>query len=147
MRLNFRSPTVDLAEALKVVKPEPGVALETKYSPGLDTESNMTSVWQCMGELRFVMVVRTRELRDAALTGDRTFAAGAWEGEVLVFELASHKLLGGFPLGGTNHGSVKTADGRDTQNLSADLMLATRGNLNASVRKFIPGVADRDQAN
>lgn len=147
MRLDHRSPTVDLADALHVVKPSAGAKVDTKYSSGADSEVEMKSVWQLMGELRYVLVVRSRGLREAQQAGAKTFVGGAWEGEVLVFELASRKYLGGFLLRGTNHSTVQTRDGRDTQNLAADLYLATRGNLDAKLRELIPGVGERDTAN
>lgn len=147
LRLNHRSPTVDLAAALALTKPESGVELEPSYSPGLDVESNMTSAWQRLGALRYVLVVRARSQRDATLTGERGFIAGAWEGEVLVFEVPSKQLRGGFTLAGSNHASVKTAAGRDRENLAADLSLATRGTLNGRVRQLFPSVAPNDELN
>lgn len=147
LRVNNRSPSVDLAEALGAVKSEPGAKLDTSYKPGLEVESNMNSVWQRMGELKFVMVVRTLNLKDAELAGNKTFFTGTWKGEVLVFELPDKKLLGGFTVEGINHANVKTTVGRDRENLAADLKLTTRGNLVAGIRRLIPGVGPKDEPN
>lgn len=147
LRINNRSPNVDLAEALGAVKPEPGAKLDTSYQPGLEVENNMNSVWQRMGELRFVLVVRTLNLKDAELAGNKTFFTGTWKGEILVFELADKKLLGGFTVDGINHANVKTTVGRDRENLAADLKLTTRGNLVARIRKLIPGAGPKDEPN
>lgn len=147
LRINNRSPNVDLAQALGLVKQEPGTKLETAYNPGLDVESNMNSVWQRMGELRFVLVVRTLNLKDAELAGNKTFFTGTWKGEILVFELADKKLLGGFTVDGINHANVKTTVGRDRENLAADLKLTTRGNMVARIRELFPGVGPKDEPN
>ena len=147
VRLNHRSPTVDLAAKLNLTKPEPDARLDASYALGLDSEDAQKSVFQRMGTLKYVLVVRTRGQHDAQVAGGNTFIGGAWEGEVLVFELASKHLLGGFALAGDNHGTVQTRDGRDTQNLAADLTLATRGNLNARLRQVLPAVGANDELN
>jgi len=147
LRINNRSPSVDLASVLGLVKPEPETKLETAYDTGLDAESNMNSVWQRMGELRFVLVVRTINLKDAELAGNKTFFTGTWKGEILVFELADKKLLGGFIVEGINHANVQTSIGSYRENLSADLKLTTRGNLVAKIRELIPGAGPKDEPN
>lgn len=144
VRLNHRSPTVDVATALNLVQPVAPERLDARYDPSCDAES---PDWQLLGEARYVLVVRTSEARDARLLGDRTFAEGSWRGEVLVYELRSKRLLGGFPLSGGNHAWVQTRLGRDQQNLNADLQLAARGNLNEALRQHFPSVGRGDEAN
>lgn len=147
IRLNNRSPAVDLAHALQIVKQEPETKLEASYDVGLNAESNMNSVWQRMGELKYVLVVRTLELKTPELAGDKTFVAGNWKGEILLFELAGKKLLGGFIVEAINHATVETRTGRDQENLAADLKLTARGNLVAAIRKLVPGVGKSDEPN
>jgi hypothetical protein len=48
---------------------------------------------------------------------------------------------------GGNHAWVQTRLGRDQQNLSADLKLAARGNLNVELRKHFPSEGPNDEAN
>jgi hypothetical protein len=147
VRLNHRSPTVDAATALGLIKAEAGAALDTEYSAGVENDDNMTEVWKRLGTLRYVLVVRSRAHRDAEMVGEKTFKGGTWNGEVLVFDLASRQLLGGFPLEGSSHLTVKTTEGRAPENLAADLKLATRGNFNARLREVFSSVGPNDELN
>jgi len=147
VRLNHRSPTVDAATALGLLKPEPGAALDAEYSAGVESEDNMAEVWKRLGTLRYVLVVRSRAQKAAELVGEKTFKGGSWDGEVLVFDLETRQRLGGFLLQGGNHLTVRTVDGRDQENLAADLKLATRGNFNARLREMFPSVGPNDELN
>ncbi len=144
VRLNHRSPAVDVATTLNLVKPVAAELLDAKYDPSCGPES---PDWQLMAETRYVLVVRTKASKSAVMTGEKTFEGGSWQGEILVFELASRKLLGGFTVSGGNHATVGTRLGRDIQNLRADLQLASRGNLEADLRKHFPSVASGDVPN
>lgn len=144
VRLDDRSPSVDVATALNLVKPAAAETLDAKYDPSCGLES---PDWQRLGETRYVLVVRTSEIKAAKMMGEKKFEPGSWLGEILVFELRSKKLLGGFPVTGGNHAWVKTALGRNQQNLNADLKLAARGNLNAEMRRHFPSVGPSDEAN
>ncbi len=144
VRLDQRSPAVDVATSLNLVKPPAAEPPDVKYDPSCSSES---PDWQRLAETRYVLVVRTSEVKDAKMVGEKTFEPGSWLGEILVFELRSKKLLGGFFLTGGNHAWVKTALGRDQQNLNADLQLAARGNLNAELRRHFPSVGPGDEAN
>ena len=57
VRLNHRSPTVDLAAKLNLTKPEPGAHLDASYELGLDSEDEQKSVFLRMGQLKYVLVV------------------------------------------------------------------------------------------
>ena len=81
------------------------------------------------------------------MVGEKTFKGAAWNGEVLVFDLESRQLLGGFPLQGGSHLTVKTTEGRNQENLAADLNLATRGNFNARLREVFSSVGPSDELN
>ena len=94
VRLNQRSPSVDVATTLNLVKPVPAESLDVKYDPSCGIES---TDWQRLAEMRYVLVVRTSEVKAAKMIGEKKFEPGSWLGEVLVFELRSKKLLGGFP--------------------------------------------------
>ena len=144
VRLNQRSPAVDVATALSLVKPAPADSLDATYDPSCGPES---TDWKQMAETRFVLVVRTSEIKAAKMVGEKTFQPGSWLGEVLVFELRSKKLLGGFVVTGGNHAWVQSRLGRDQQNLNADLKLAARGNLNVELRKHFPSEGPNDEAN
>jgi len=144
VRLNQRSPAVDVATALNIVKSAPADSLDAMYDPSCGPES---TDWKQMAETRYVLVVRTSEIKAAKMVGEKTFEPGSWLGEVLVFELRSKKLLGGFIVTGGNHAWVQTRLGRDQQNLNADLKLAARGNLNVELRKHFPSVGPNDEAN
>ena len=144
VRLNQRSPSVDVATALNLVKPAAAELLDQGYDPSCGAES---TDWQLMAEARYALVVRTSESKEAKMVSSKTFEGGSWLGEILVFELRSKKFLGGFVLSGGNHAWVKTRPGRDQENLNADLKLAARGNLNAEMRKHFPSVGPNDEAN
>lgn len=144
VRLNQRSPAADVANVLNLVKPVAADLLDAKYDPSCGPES---PDWQRMAETRYVLVVRTTEAKEAKMTGAKTFEAGSWVGEILVFELRSKKFLGGFTVTGGNHAWLKTSLGRDQQNLNADLQLAARGNLTAELRKHFPSVGPSEEAN
>ncbi len=144
IRLNHRSPAVDVATALGAVEPVSDDQLEANYDPACGPDS---SDWQLMGEARYALVVRTRAVIDAAMTGEKTFKGGQWVGEVMLFGLADRKFIGGFAVTGGSHAFVQTRLGRDLQNLNADLALAARGNLNAELRKYFSTVGPNDEAN
>ena len=147
LRLNHRSPTVDLAAALKQVKPIDAKLTDERYSTGLDSESNLESVYTRLGQLKYVMVIRAKGMTRPEVASAKTYVGGTWSGEVLVFELQSRRLLGGFELTGSSHLTVNPRGGEVQANLNADLALATRGNLNVATRRFISSVGPSDEAN
>ena len=144
VRVNQRSPTVDAANALGLVKAEPSATLDTSYDPACPDDS---VDWLTLGNLKYLLVVRSNQMKAARMTGEKTFEGGGWTGEVLVFDVESKALLGSFALVGSHHAVVGTRLGRDEQNLAADRALATRGNFNAELRKRIPSVGEHDEIN
>ena len=95
VRLNQRSPSVDVATALNLVKPAAAELLDQGYDPSCGAES---TDWQLMAEARYALVVQTSESKEAKMVSSKTFEGGSWLGEILVFELRSKKFLGGFVL-------------------------------------------------
>lgn len=144
LRVNLRSPATDVAHALGFVRAVEAAQLDERYDPACPDDS---PDWQRLAELKYLLIVRTLSAKAAELTGHDTFKKGAWMGEVLVYDFASQRLLGGFPLTGSHHSRVQTTLGRDEQNLAADLLLAVRGNFNAELRKYIPAVGAHGEIN
>ncbi len=144
VRINQRSPTVDVAAALGVTRAGDAGVLDTGYNPACPEDS---PDWQRLGALEYVLVARSFDHEGAKLVGDHKFQGGGWAGDVLVFDFATKQLLGGFPLAATHHAVVGTRLGRDEQNLAADLALAARGNLDAALRQWIPAVGEHDEIN
>ena len=64
VRLSHRSPAVDIATTLNIVNHVDESLIDPQYDPACPAES---PDWQRMGELKYVMVVRTQHLKDASL--------------------------------------------------------------------------------
>lgn len=92
--------------------------------------------------LQYVLVIRTLQYVAPELSLEtKKFASGVYRAEVLVFELASGELLGGFPVSAKNEDSVMLLDGdadhrkRLISNLEATVFSAIR----EATRAAIPG--------
>jgi hypothetical protein len=144
LRLNWRSPAVDVANVLGLTKAEPGVELDTAYDPSCGEESED---WQRLASVKYLFVVRTTLFREAQMTGAQTFSPGVWEGDVSVFDFDSKGYQGGFALQARNQESVRTRLGRDDANLKADLHLGARSTLDDTLRKVIPTWESGDSVN
>lgn len=66
--------------------------------------------------LRFVLVIRGREFRAPQVeTGERKFVSGFYRAEVLTFDLATGKSLGGFEVSARNDEDLTVVSGEDRE--------------------------------
>ena len=144
IRADKRSPSVDVATVLHLVKTGATEPLDAKYEPNIGPDS---FEWKHMAETRYVLVVRTVAVKDPVLGGAKKFEPGLWLGELLVFELRSQKLLGGFTLTARNSPRVESRTGDVLRNLKSDLTMAVWGNVTAGLRKHFPSVGPNDEQN
>lgn len=98
--------------------------------------------------LRFILVIRAKELvPPRAAVGATTFTRGHFIGDVVVFDVATGKMLGGFPVSAQNADDVTIVSGENQQqrllrNLEGAIYYALRGGL----RKAFPGSVPRRPA-
>jgi hypothetical protein len=92
--------------------------------------------------LEYVLVIRKIEFTPPLLSLEtKKFASGVYRAEVLVFELRSGTLLGGYLVEATNEASVMLLDGDadHTKRLLSNLESTVFSALREATRKAIPG--------
>lgn len=102
-----------------------------------------TSYLEACGRVKYALVIVTREyLRPMLQLETKQFASGKYRADVLVFEIASAQLLGGFIVTATNDARVSLLDGdqNHVQRLIGNLESTTFDALRAEAKKSIPGV-------
>lgn len=97
---------------------------------------------QDCARLRYVLIIRQRAYEPPRLSlATRSFSRGKYEAEVLAFELASGKPLGGYEARATNDERVSLLDGDDhhEQRLLSNLEGTVFQALRAGARTAFPG--------
>lgn len=92
--------------------------------------------------LQYVLVIRTVQYVAPELSLEtKKFAPGVYRAEVLVFDLRSRELLGGYPVAAKNEDSVALLDGDadHTRRLISNLEAAVFTALREATRQALPG--------
>ena len=91
--------------------------------------------------LRYVLVIRNLEVREATLTGasTRTYTGGTCEGDALLYDLESGKSVGGFRFAGRSSEKVRAEASAPEAYLTGDLKANTVGAIRAEFQKRYPG--------
>lgn len=97
--------------------------------PGEYLESKFNEI----GAIKYLVVVRTRLMAEPSAAGDGMFSPGLWQGEVMVFEVASGEFLGGAPITASNSDEVDVNADDPGKWLHSDLWSNTR----AKVREVL----------
>lgn len=112
---------------------------ELHYGSGnLETKEE---VLQEFIRLKYVLVIRNLEVRDAALTGasTRTFTGGTCEGDALLYDLESGRSVGGFRFSGRSSEKVRADMGDPEAYLTGNLKTNTVGAIRAEFQRRYPG--------
>ncbi len=110
----------------------PGCALTTGRHPGVHGDGPLNPGWlddglRALARARYIVLLRTFELRRPVLIPNPTthiydkFESGAVSGDVLVYEIASGDLVGGFPFDIANDDKVEVGDHSIDHDLLVDL--------------------------
>ncbi len=142
-----RSLIVDAAHAAGLTDPQKGdpatYAVDEKYDPGNREPEQAERKLESLSKLRYALVVRTLSYVPPKMTGESTFHGGAFEGEVLVFDVDKAKLLGGYRIGARNQATVGTREGRNEANLAADMHFSVKGAVRDGLKKHTPALQKR----
>lgn len=112
-------------------------------NPRVNVKAADAALGRCV-ELRYLLVIRGR--RYAAPVADelqKLFAPGVFEGDVVVYDLAASRVLGGFPFSVTNERTLQVPEGepqvaRLQRNLEALLYAQLRARLEALAPGAVP---------
>jgi hypothetical protein len=94
---------------------------------------------------KYVFVLRTQVHDAPGMVGDKSFVAGTYAGDVLLFRLADGAPLGGFRVDAASHGSVQALADENGNPIDASGRLDSDLNANAFVgieeklKKLLPG--------
>lgn len=95
---------------------------------------------------RYIFVLRKTNEQSAELADSDNFAAGSYEGDVLLFRLADGALLGGFRVSAHSTDQIHVrvdADGKpidSSDRLQSDLSSNLFADIDAKLRKYVPGI-------
>lgn len=125
-----------------------GEALRGEFS---GAAAGMASFLKQCGRAEYAFVLRTIDYSTAGLTGQDTFEAGQYEGEVLLFRLADGAPLGGFRVLSESSGQISVAvDESGTpldagERLDSDFESNAFAAIEAGLKTHVPGVIDADR--
>jgi hypothetical protein len=93
-----------------------------------------TKLCDDLASMKYLVVVRTRLTTEPwADSGGDSFSPGLWQGEVLVFEIADGKFLGGAAVSASNSDTVNVNVADANKWLHSDLWERTRKAVNAAL--------------
>ncbi|MBZ0135234.1 MAG: hypothetical protein K8I27_02535 [Planctomycetes bacterium] len=96
-------------------------------------------LFDTLAAIKFLVVIRTRLLAEPAAAGGGLFSPGLWQGEVMVFEVASGDFLGGAPLSVSNSDEVDVNAEDPGKWLHSDLWSNTRASVSAALQGHTEG--------
>ena len=141
VRASNRSPSVDVARLVGWTSPRKGtLAAAPKYNPGGSTPDMVHKLFGQFLATKYVLVLRTLSYVPAQIVAGKTFRAGTYAGEVLVYQLAGQRLLGGFRFDAKSSQSVSTRAGRDKQNLAADMHFRVQAAVKGELVELTPAL-------
>ncbi len=96
------------------------------------------------GRAKYLFVLRTGSEESAEASGQDTFRAGKYSGDVLLFRLADGAELGAFRVGAQSSANVNVLDkdaaaGRTDERLESDLSANLFVDIKTKLQKFVPG--------
>lgn len=108
------------------------------FNSWANADTRLEEAFERVLALRYLYVIITRRRVEPTVSG-KTFTPGVFLADVLLFDLETKKLMGGYQAHATSGTGAYVSKGRPVHSLKVQLTLFVRGSVLAGLKKYLPG--------